>query len=247
MIAITGASGFIGSNFLKRYKGEYISIDLRKKIDIPNGVDTVIHLAGISRPYISQSDPAMTFKVNVAKTVELLEEMRLKKVSKIIFASSILCEYPGCNYGQEKLITERYIKLFSSQFGINYVIMRISGVYGEGMNRNPVYEFLSNGEVNLYVSRHSVYNFIYIGDVVNAIIRSLKQTNETLNIYGKDICLNHIYEYYRDQLNERPALYDTSTIKRIQGVGDWPNQFDMNDQLIKIYNYEREKRMDKPV
>lgn len=51
-LMITGASGFIGSNFIARYKEKYniIPMDLLKvkpeEIDF-NGVDAVVHLAAL--------------------------------------------------------------------------------------------------------------------------------------------------------------------------------------------------------
>ncbi|MBC7742930.1 MAG: NAD-dependent epimerase/dehydratase family protein, partial [Bdellovibrionaceae bacterium] len=53
-ILVTGASGFVGSHFIKNYSNEYnlIAISLKEtsieQLQL-DGVDTVLHLAGISQ------------------------------------------------------------------------------------------------------------------------------------------------------------------------------------------------------
>ena len=73
-LMITGASGFIGSNFIERYKDKYniIPVDLLKikpeEIDF-RGVDTVLHLAALVHQ-MKGAPREKYFEVNT----ELLEE-----------------------------------------------------------------------------------------------------------------------------------------------------------------------------
>ncbi|MFH1582607.1 MAG: SDR family oxidoreductase, partial [bacterium] len=189
-IAITGARGFLGGKLcysLKKRKHKLIkydidNLDLRKKIKLPKGIDVIYHLAALNKPYLSKTNPFESFKSNVIGTVNLLEAAREAKVKKIIFTSSVLIykdlkktketDLVGNNgiypYGFEKLIGEEYIKMYANLFGINYVIFRITGIYGPGMYKSPIFDVIQgflNNDIKLYVNKNSIYNFIYIEDV----------------------------------------------------------------------------------
>lgn len=158
-LMITGASGFIGSNFIKRYKEKYniIPMDLLKvkpeEIDF-NGVDTVLHLAALVHQ-MQGAPREKYFEVNTKLTKKVAEEAKKQGIKHFVFYSTvkvygydgdlynhsmILNEESECNpvndpYGESKWEAEKILKaLENSNFKVG--IIRPPMVYGKGVKGN---------------------------------------------------------------------------------------------------------------
>ncbi len=92
-ILITGASGFIGSNFIEGYKDKYniIPMDLLKvkpeEIDF-NGVDTVLHLAALVHQ-MKGAPREKYFEVNTELTRRVAVEAKKQGVKHFVFYSTV--------------------------------------------------------------------------------------------------------------------------------------------------------------
>lgn len=268
-VAVTGADGFLGQRLCEKLglfgyevlKYDFKNFDIRGNIELPKDIDAVYHLAAINKPYFSKKEPFETFKTNVLGTLNLLEAIKKSNVKKIIFTSSVfvykdlqktketdLAEYNGIYpYGLEKLIGEEYIKIYSNLYGIDYSILRITGVYGPKMYKNPIYDLIQGflaGEVKLYVNKNSVYNFIYIDDVVSGLIKMLSQKNKTFNLCSdKNIKLIDVYKFLCKKIGSCPKISDTKDIikingnnKKIKKIG-WRVACPIEKGLVKTYNF----------
>lgn len=158
-LMITGASGFIGSNFIERYKDKYniIPVDLLKikpeEIDF-RGVDTVLHLAALVHQ-MKGAPREKYFEVNTELTRRVAEEGKKQGVSHFVFYSTvkvygydgdlynhnmILNEESKCNpmndpYGESKWEAEKILRrLEDDNFKIG--IIRPPMVYGKGVKGN---------------------------------------------------------------------------------------------------------------
>jgi len=268
-IAITGARGFLGKKLCeslrnKKYKliqYDIDNFDLRKEIKLPKGIDVLYHLAALNKPYLSKSKPFESFQSNVFCTVNLLEAARKAGVKKIIFTSSVLVykdfkktketDPVGYNgtypYSLEKLIGEEYIKMYAGLFGIDYVIFRITGIYGPGMYKNPIYDMIQgflNDRIKLYVNKNSIYNFIYIEDVVDALIKSLKWKNNTFNLSSdKNIKISELYKILNKKIKKNIKIEDSEFKVEIFGNNDklkrtgWRIKYSLDKGLREVYNY----------
>ncbi len=269
IIAVTGADGFLGKKLCLRLEElgyEVLRLDLenfdvKNKIELPQNIDVIYHLAAINKPYLSKEAPLETFKTNVLGTLNLLEAVKNYGVKKIIFTSSVfvykdlqktkesdLVEYNGIYpYGLEKLVCEEYIKIYSGLCGFDYAILRITGVYGPGMYKNPIYDFIQGflrGEINLYVNKKSVYNFVYIDDVVSGLIKALKWKNQILNLCSdKSVKLTEIYNLLSKMLKNKSEVSDTKNIIKIKGNNKkikkmgWNPAYSLEKGLIKTYKF----------
>lgn len=268
-IGVTGANGFIGKNLClalekegyQLVKYDLDNLDITKEVKIADDIDVIYHLAALNKPYLSKREPFETFKVNVVGTLNLLEAMRKTRVKKIIFTSSVMVykdwtktketDPIGYNiiypYGFEKLIGEEYIKIYSELFGFDYVILRITGAYGPRMYKNPIFDivqgFLKNN-IQLYVNRNSVYNFVYIDDVVAALIDSLKWEKEILNVASDDnVKIVDIYEFLSEKLNKKINIKDTDFLMKIMGNNGkikkkgWQARHTLKDGVWQFYNF----------
>ncbi|WP_349763460.1 NAD-dependent epimerase/dehydratase family protein [Fusobacterium sp. SYSU M8D902] len=158
-LMITGASGFIGSNFIERYKEKYniIPIDLLKtkpeEIEF-KGVDTVLHLAALVHQ-MKGAPREKYFEVNTELTKNVAENAKKNGVKHFVFYSTvkvygydgdlynhnlILDENSECNpvddpYGESKWEAEKILKnLEGNSFKIG--VIRPPMVYGKGVKGN---------------------------------------------------------------------------------------------------------------
>lgn len=268
-IGVTGAGGFLGRRLcevLESKKYEVVkynsdNLDIREKCKISEGIDVLFHLAALNKPYFSKLEPLETFKVNALGTLNVLEAAKAARVKKIIFTSSILVYkdltktketdpasynsiYP---YGLEKLVAEEYIKIYSELFGIGYSILRISGVYGPGMYKNPIFDLtqgLLTGRAKLYVSKNSAYDFVYIDDVISALVMAMDWENGTYNVCsGKSSKLINVYNFLEKSLKKRASIEDDDFLINILGNNrkikskGWKQNYDLKKGILKTYNY----------
>ena len=158
-LMITGASGFIGTNFIERYKDRYniVPVDLLKikpeEIEFKD-VDTVLHLAALVHQ-MNGAPREKYFEVNTELTRKIAEAAKKNKVKHFVFYSTvkvygydgdlydhnfILNEYSPCNptndpYGESKWEAEKILREMESDDFIVSVI-RPPMVYGKGVKGN---------------------------------------------------------------------------------------------------------------
>ncbi|WP_410208621.1 NAD-dependent epimerase/dehydratase family protein [Fusobacterium sp.] len=158
-LMITGASGFIGSNFIERYKDKYniIPVDLLKispeELDF-TGVDTVLHLAALVHQ-MNGAPREKYFEVNTELTKRMAECAKKNGVKHFVFYSTVkvygydgdlnnhdivLNEFSKCNpindpYGESKYEAEKILhSLENDNFRVG--IIRPPMVYGKGVKGN---------------------------------------------------------------------------------------------------------------
>jgi len=173
--------------------------------------DAIFHIGGQSSGEVSFEDPEYDLNTNTLSTLKLLQYALRSGCKKFIYASTMsvygeedgkeqFCEYDETNpksfYAVGKLASEKYMEIFSKQFGIDYVSLRYFNVYGPGQNLKN----LKQGMVSIYLRQFFDNSFdrvvvkgdlnrfrdlIYIDDVVNITIESSvnnKFNNEIVNV-----------------------------------------------------------------
>jgi GDP-L-fucose synthase len=134
----------------------YLKCDLRYYEDclrITREKDFVFHLAGIkTSPAITDSRPATMSIAPLQINTNVLEACRVNKVPKVLFTSSIgayaqadiLKEedaYKGEPMdflpGQVKRMAEYQIQGYEKEYGLKWVIVRLTNTYGPGDNFDP--------------------------------------------------------------------------------------------------------------
>lgn len=152
-LLITGASGFVGTYFIDKYKNKHelqrfsFLTDDFNTLDI-KGVDAVIHLSAL----VHQMDGASAEeyeRVNVTQTLALAKKAKDSGVKQFVFMSTVKvygeetnAKYtenseccPEDEYGKSKLKAEQeLLKLESKDFVVS--IVRTPIVYGFGVKAN---------------------------------------------------------------------------------------------------------------
>ena len=229
-VLVTGGAGFIGSHVsrlllqaghdvavlddlshgqrdLINKKAKLVIGDINdpvKSREALDGIDAVIHTAGLIVVPESVKDPVKYCQNNVIGSVNLLECMREKGVKKIIFSSSA-CVYgtpeklpiredaplhPDNPYGASKASIESFVQVYNSAFGFDATILRYFNPFGPGEMHEPethaipnfIKATLAQKPIPLFWKGEQVRDFIYIEDLARAHIDVLKLTG--FNIFN---------------------------------------------------------------
>ena len=161
-VIVTGASGFIGHNLVKRLSrinAETLVIDRIQPADhFPNvefewadlrhlnqmyEADFLIHLAAVTNATYAEKYPMETYETNVLGTVNLLNHVKIGK--RILFPSTALVyqasDHPiseegdldqTSTYAQSKTIGEQVLKFHANRHEVDYTLVRFFNVFGPG-------------------------------------------------------------------------------------------------------------------
>jgi len=187
--------------------------------NLPSDLDLVIHLAANARVYELVKKPELALD-NTIISFNVLEFMRKNHINNIIFASSretygnIMernsipedrvrlenCESP---YSASKMSTEAMVHAYSKVYGMDFVIMRFSNVYGMYDDSDRVIplwirQTLNSQDLTVY-GKDKTLDFTYIDDAVEGVIKIITKFDQvkgnTLNIaYGKSTKLLTVAE-----------------------------------------------------
>ena len=158
-------------------------------------VDCVYHLA--ARVSVAQSilHPRDYNRVNVGGTVSLMEAMRDTGVRRVVFTSSgaiygqqphlpvreIDPPHPDSPYAVSKWAAEQYVHTIGELWGLETVALRIFNAYGPNqslpVSHAPVVprflqQTLTGGSVVLFGQGEQTRDFIYVDDVLEALVRT---------------------------------------------------------------------------
>lgn len=160
-ILVTGASGFVGSRFVKRWMQEYnLLLPSHSELDITSAVSVekyflqhsppvVIHLAALSNTMYCQQNPGESYKVNVEGAVNIAKAS-VQCGAKLIFFSSDqvyngniqegplsedVAVAPENVYGKHKLLAEQHVQEITPAA----VILRASWMYDREEEGLPVH------------------------------------------------------------------------------------------------------------
>ena len=148
---------------------KFVKLDVNEPIELDLPVDFMIHAASNTHPRLYSTDPVGTMTANILGTHNLLEFGRKKKISRVVFVSSVeiygkvlnaddlfdesYCGYINCNtvragYPEAKRAGEALCQAYISQHGLDVVIARPCRIYGPTMrldDSKAMSEFIMNG------------------------------------------------------------------------------------------------------
>jgi UDP-glucose 4-epimerase len=167
------------------------------------GPDVVFHLAAQADVRVSVERPALDAEVNVLGTIRILEAAR-RHGAKIVFASSGGAAYGECDgpatesaplrplapYGTSKVCGEEYLATWNRLYGAEHVALRLGNVYGPRQmphgEAGVVAIFMGllrdGGTPTIFGEGLQTRDYVYVGDVVDAMLRALEQDGGIYNI-----------------------------------------------------------------
>ena len=152
-------------------------------------IDVIYHLGGMSGVRESILYPEVWFKNNVIGTFNILEKARTYDIPKVVIASSSASVgdtespvnetkpmKPISPYGASKGFKELYASAYYHAYDIKANALRFSNVYGPhstikiSLVAKFIRKIIKGEEINIYGSGKQTRDFIYVGDLINAII-----------------------------------------------------------------------------
>ncbi|GAB4404498.1 MAG: SDR family oxidoreductase [Anaerolineales bacterium] len=173
--------------------------DVPKLWTLLQGISCVYHLAARVSVPESVLYPREYNDVNVGGTVAVMQAARDAGVGRVVFASSgavygdqetqpvseSAWPHPRSPYAVSKLASELYVNTLGELYGIETVSLRIFNAYGAGQfvpaAHAPVIPFflkqaLSGGSVIVFGTGQQTRDFVYIDDVVDALVAASEAT-----------------------------------------------------------------------
>ena len=232
--------------------------------------DTVIHMATYPRAKIVDQDPINGIPKVIDTTTNLLWHAAKWRTKKFVYISSSMVygdfvdgtreeasTKPQNIYGEAKLTGERLTKLFAKRHGLNYVIVRPSGVFGPGdLPDRVVSKFfdkaMKNEEIHLHNGENKV-DFTYRQDAAYGIIKAANSevANTSFNITaGNATSLRTLAETIVDITGSKSEIKDigmhelypmrgTLDISRAKDLLDYAPQFTLRQGLESYYDWIR--------
>lgn len=193
----------------KFYKVDLNNAKAMRMVFVKERFDVVFHLAANSDIACSWKNPGIDFSRTFMTTYNVLNLMRKFKIKKIVFASSsaiygetneLLSEdhgpfIPVSHYGATKLASESFICSFVENYGMQAWIVRFPNVVGERATHGVIYDFINklkrnSRQLNVLGNGKQYKPYLYVKDLVEAILYIWKKSKEKINIYnvGVDSC-----------------------------------------------------------
>jgi UDP-glucose 4-epimerase len=201
---------------------EFVEGDLsdeRVSDEVVNGIDYVLHQAAVPSVQRSVRDPIATNRSNVTATLNLLESCRKVGVRRLIYAASSsaygdtdilpkteeMAPNPLSPYALQKLVGERYCKLYYDLYGLETVSLRYFNVFGADQDPHSEYsavipkfitKLLARESLTIYGDGEQSRDFTYVDNVVEAnllALRAIDALGHVCNIgCGERITLNKL-------------------------------------------------------
>lgn len=197
-VAVLGGKGFVGSAVVRYCAKHAIACDCVEPDNYREfsgcRYDLVINAAGESRKYQVNRDPLADFRYSLEPLLSSFQDFTF---SGYVYISSVDVypdhEDPARNreeaeidlgmishYGFHKFMGERMVLHYCPRF----LIVRLGGVLGPGLRKNPVYDLLHN--LPLRVDEASEYQYLATDFLAGAVLRLAEsgKWNEVYNICG---------------------------------------------------------------
>ena len=220
--------------------------------------DIVIHLATYPRAKIVDNDPILGIPKVINTTTNLLWHAEKFGVRKFVYVSSSMVygdfkdgtkedasTKPKNIYGEAKLTGERLVKLFAKRDGLNYTIVRPSGVFGPGdMPDRVVSKFFDKAMTGKAITLHNGENkvdFTYRQDAARGNITAGNATSlrtlaeKIINITGSDSDIEDIGNH------ELYPMRGTLDISRAKDLLGYRPEFTLEQGLESYYDWLQNK------
>lgn len=211
--------------------------DIPRLWTLLKGMDCVYHLAARVSVPESILYPVEYNDVNVGGTVSLMTAARDAGIKRLVFTSSgtIYGEQkeqpiketarpnPRNPYAVTKIAAEYHLSAMGALYEIETVILRIFNAYGPGQAAPPshapvipqfVRQTLGGGSVVIFGNGEQTRDFVYVDDVVRALIAAATAQAQGLIINigaGREVTVKELVRGLEEILGRRvPSLFSTA-------------------------------------
>ena len=264
-LEFTGNFKFINDDF-----GSENSLEKIEKFD----PEICFHLAAQSSVVVSVENPALDFEHNILQPIKLIQVLLRSSCKKLVFTSSggtifgepfviptaeeDYADEPESPYGVAKKRLNELIKIMTKNSDLKYSILNLSNVYGPRQDPHGeagvvsifANKYLNDEEPIIFGDGEQTRDYIYVKDVVSALIKSSKiDENHFLNIgTGIETSVNDLVKSMKSQFNSkinpiykparkgelnRSVLNNTKAIKEL----DWKPEYSLDEGMKQVFNW----------
>ena len=235
----------------------------------------VIHLSAFVSTERSLHALDETLRQNLLPTISLLAAAAEVQVARVVLLGS--CEEysqkttpfdtamatdPSSPYGASKAAATAYARMFTNSFRLSTVVLRPSVVYGPGQSDrmliSQVMKAMSKNRRVEVTRGEQTRDFIYVEDVVKAIIRSLtvpSAEGDVWNVGAGEVvtvrdCLERIeritdrtglIEYGKRSYSENEIFQYELKVQETYAAFDWKPSVTLDEGLHKTWESFRDK------
>jgi len=241
--------------------------------------EVVFHFAAQINVRKSVEDPIFDAKANILGSLNVIQNFINSQKSKIenlkfIFASTGGAIYgeakkvptpenyptnPLSPYGISKLTVENYLKFYKENFGLKFVSLRFSNVYGPRQDPKGeagavaifIEKLLRGEKPTIFGDGNQTRDFIFVEDVVSASLKAMeyKGEKEIFNIgTGIETSINELYkiisELLKTKLKPKYAPPKSGDLKRsclnvslAKKELKWVSKFSLKEGLQKTIEF----------
>lgn len=240
------------------FKDEYIKWEAG---EVPEKIDEkiIVYLASISGNWQVLQNTKKAFEVIVKTPFEIMNKLKENSYFLYISSAGVYPEKsspkkeedvnPKNLYGAMKFSGEILLSNLAKSKKIKFCALRFSRIYGKGMQRNPIADFLKGfkkGKVILYDDFSAEYDYIYVKDAARAILMAIK--NKWEGIYntgsGKGIKVSEIKKVFEKLKGKKFKIEfkmkrkgkDILNVERIKKLG-FKNIYNIKKGIREILQY----------
>ena len=206
--------------------------DERVLAGLPDGIDTIVHIAARAgvRPSIAQ--PVLYYDVNVTGTLNLMEFARERGISRFVFASSSSVygnnervpfseedrvDNPISPYAATKKAGELLTHAYSHLYGITCICLRFFTVYGPRQRPDlAIHKFArlmaAGEELPMFGDGTSQRDYTYIEDILQGVEGALEWVgkndgHEVVNLgESRTIGLREMIQVVAEEMGIKPRI-----------------------------------------
>lgn len=187
MIFIVGGRGLTGSAVMRHCEANGFEYRVLQRDNHQNyhgeKCDVLIYANGNALKWKANENPHFDFHASLATTVEYVHNIRYGKYVHLSTvdvysdktslegtSEEAIIDPAGLDvYGFHKFMAEEYVRKFVPD---NHLILRLPGLVGPGLQKNPVYDFLHD-EKKVMISADSILNFIHTDVIAQTLFQLL--------------------------------------------------------------------------
>jgi len=192
------------ANFPDALEGcTWLEGDFFNEVDLTaalQGAQFVVHALSTVTPAKSNEVPIVDIEENLIGTLRLINACIIQGVARLIVLSSGGTIYganvpvptpedattdPLCSYGIVKLAVEKYLAIYRRQGLLDSIVLRVANPFGpyqvakgQGVIAATLQRFLTGQAAEIWGDGTVTRDYVYIDDVVDAIIASAELVNE---------------------------------------------------------------------
>ncbi|HEY8271068.1 MAG TPA: hypothetical protein VIG33_09275 [Pseudobdellovibrionaceae bacterium] len=216
--ALVGYTGFVGGNILKGYKFDHLYNSVNFSEIQGMKFDLLVFSAASAAKWMANADPEKdkqhidslikTLKTVSADRFVLISTIDVYKNPRNVTEDSETLFSENHPYGLNRGRLEEFVK---TNFSKSH-ILRLPGLYGPGIKKNVIFDFLNNNDIEKIDSRGS-FQFYNLNYITRDIQRVIEQDLSLINIAVEPVLVSEVYELYFgkpfvNKISDKPAVYD---------------------------------------